>query len=157
MIFNVPFIARAWLSRAWYEIAGGGDERHLRAGTNVQRVVSTRQARSYVAKYVAKLPSGETPPWQGRFWGIIGRQHLDTYTVEWQLDGYGVARLTRAIRHLVSSRSRGAARKFRRRNKWCFCAGERSTVLIQWAADLSWTPLTLPRSRPPQWPSSVPL
>ncbi len=157
IVLHIPFLAKEWLSRVWYEVAGGGDERHRRAGTNVQRVVSTRQARSYVAKYVAKLPVGETPPWSGRFWGIVGRGHLDTYTVEWPFDGQGIARLTRAIRNLARGRSRGAARKFRRRNRWIFCDGERSTVLIQWAAGLPWTPLTLPRSRPSPWPSLVPL
>jgi len=42
---GVPFLARQWLSRAWYQI-GSDDPRHLRAGTQVQRCKSTRKALS---------------------------------------------------------------------------------------------------------------
>src|SRR6185503_11803793 len=38
LIFGVPFLAKEWLSRCWYAIARSGDERHFRAGTQVQRV-----------------------------------------------------------------------------------------------------------------------
>jgi len=56
VVMGVPFLARQWLSRAWYQIVGSDDPRHLRAGTQVQRCKSTRKAhQSYAAKYVAKI------------------------------------------------------------------------------------------------------
>ncbi len=32
-------VNKQWLSRAWYEIVGSGDEKHLRAGTTYQHIV----------------------------------------------------------------------------------------------------------------------
>jgi len=64
---GVPFLARQWLSRAWYQIVGSDDPRHLRAGTQVQRCKSTRKALSYAAKYVAKISTCAPVQHVGRF------------------------------------------------------------------------------------------
>lgn len=133
VILSTPFVSKEWLSRTWYEIVGSNDERHLRAGTNVQRCQSTRQALSYVAKYIAKLPEGETPAWEGRFWGFVGRQHGHVHTVRRTIDARGHARLARAIRNVVRSRSRAPFRSWRRRHGWCFFNGARASVLVEWA------------------------
>jgi hypothetical protein len=78
LVVGVPFIAKAWLSRSWYEVVKSGDARHLAAGTQVQLARSHRGVVSYAAKYTAKrqdLP----PDWQegvGRFWGVSARPNL---------------------------------------------------------------------------------
>ncbi len=80
-----PSQLRRWVSEAWYQIVGSGDERHLRAGTQVVRVKSWRGARGYAAKYLGKLepsqPADLFPPSQeavrtGRLWGVWHRPLL---------------------------------------------------------------------------------
>jgi hypothetical protein len=78
IVVGVPFMAKTWLSRAWYEVVGSCDPKHLAAGTNIQSVHSHRGVVSYAAKYTAKrqqLPDS----WQdgvGRWWGVFGRKNL---------------------------------------------------------------------------------
>jgi hypothetical protein len=76
---------RTWVSEAWYEIVGSGDERHLRAGTQVVRVKSWRGARGYAAKYLGKLETLQpaasccaehVPAGTGRLWGVWNRALL---------------------------------------------------------------------------------
>ena len=78
IVTGVPYLAREWLSRSWYEVVGSSDEKHLVAGTNVQQIMSSRGVAAYAAKYTAKaqqLPAD----WQdgvGRWWGVYGRERL---------------------------------------------------------------------------------
>ena len=69
----LPF--REYIGQAWYAVVGSGDERHLRAGTSVERVKSWNGVMSYVSKYIAKeqvYPGN----WYGRVWGVIGRENI---------------------------------------------------------------------------------
>lgn len=72
---------------AWYEIAGGGDEKHLSwhcglLGNGnrhcVQQVQSWRGVWSYAAKYLGKTfeVSGWSGIWTGRYWGIRHRSFI---------------------------------------------------------------------------------
>lgn len=54
IIFNMRYIDRHWISRAWYEVVGSGDDEHLRAGTSIEYPDYWEKAGSYVAKYIAK-------------------------------------------------------------------------------------------------------
>lgn len=76
---------REWLPRAWFDIAGAGDENHLLwhlgllSGNNthcVQRVNSFRGVWAYAAKYLGK--TFEIPGWEaaGRFWGVVRRKNI---------------------------------------------------------------------------------
>jgi hypothetical protein len=57
-----------WVSRAWYEIVGSNNEKHLRAGTNVQAIYgNTSKLMSYLSKYLAKTFEVEINT--GRVWG----------------------------------------------------------------------------------------
>lgn len=65
----------------WYEVVGSGDEKHLKAGTRVEKIRDWRGARSYASKYLGKLllendlqEIGWDHP--GRFWGVKGRKFL---------------------------------------------------------------------------------
>jgi hypothetical protein len=63
---------RLWLSQRWYEICGTGDERHLRAGTRLERLRIPEGARHYVVKEMAKMYQKQVPEGfrnVGRFWG----------------------------------------------------------------------------------------
>ena len=68
-----------WVSRAWFKIAGGGNEAHLRAGTNV--VESTSDCARYFAYMLKEKGRQNTVPEgfgdAGRFWGVWG------YRAEW--------------------------------------------------------------------------
>jgi len=112
LVVGLPFLAKDWLSRAWYEVVDSGDERHLRAGTQVQLARSHRGVVSYAAKYTAKreaLPES----WQGgvgRWWGVFERAKLG---IIWRWapltepQYYAAVRVVRAlVRHRLQRRSR---------------------------------------------------
>jgi hypothetical protein len=72
-----------WLPAAWYEIAGGGDVKHLHwhmgaLGNQhcVQQVYSKKGVLAYASKYLGK--TFEVEGWQnvGRYWGIINRENI---------------------------------------------------------------------------------
>ncbi len=64
-----------WVADAWWEVVGSGDSDHLEAGTRVEHIRSWGGIMRYVGKYIAK--EDEYPEdWQGRAWGIIGRENL---------------------------------------------------------------------------------
>lgn len=135
IVLGVPFLGRQWLSRAWYAVVGSHDERHLRAGTQVQRSRSTREAVAYVGKYLSKVSTHAPNFHRGRFWGVVGRQSLPTCTLQWPMERRGATRLARVIRHLVSSRSSGTKRKGYPPG-WSFCRGDAAVRAIVWAAQL---------------------
>jgi len=141
LVMGVPFLAKEWLSHAWYDVVGSHDPRHLRAGTQVQRCKSTRQALSYAAKYVAKISTGAQVEHTGRFWGVVGRESLHKSVIQWQLDRIGFTRLSRVIRNLVRSRSRTNHGRWRQTN-WCFANGNAGVRAILYAAGMTWTPNT---------------
>lgn len=74
MVVGVRFIDKEWVSRVWYEVVGSGDERHLRAGTRVERARSWKGVVAYVAKYMGKEVEGEG---EGRWWGVVNRAALE--------------------------------------------------------------------------------
>jgi len=89
IIYGVPFDRsfKEWLSRSWFEVVGSGDERHLRAGTNVQAARSLQGVKAYASKrYMGKELSPEelqdhaekVAGWAspGRFWGVLNRDCL---------------------------------------------------------------------------------
>jgi len=62
----------AELSARWYAAVGSGDERHLRAGTRMERLRTADGAARYVTKYATKTRQKSVPEDYrsvGRFWG----------------------------------------------------------------------------------------
>jgi hypothetical protein len=61
-----------WVSQAWYEVVDSNDPRHLRAGTNWEKIRKAKGALRYVAMYAHK-PTQRVVPKKyrnvGRFWG----------------------------------------------------------------------------------------
>lgn len=73
--------------QAWFEIAGGGDPKHLawhwgRCGHGnkhcVQKVQSFQGVRFYASKYLSKtfVTAGWDKLWTGRYWGVIAPANI---------------------------------------------------------------------------------
>jgi hypothetical protein len=64
----------SWVSRAWFEVVGSGDPRHIQAGTRVEKIRSVQGAFSYASKYFTKIVAA----WGnvGRWWGVFFRSRL---------------------------------------------------------------------------------
>ena len=61
-----------FIAMMWYKTVGSGDEKHLKAGTQISRIKSWRGVMAYASKYLGKTQEcNENPP--GRFWGIFNR------------------------------------------------------------------------------------
>lgn len=77
-LFTTERIDKLWLSKAWYEIVGSDDIRHLHAGTRIEELRSGRSGTiSYASKYAAKQEQKKIPPnviSAGRFWGVSGER-----------------------------------------------------------------------------------
>lgn len=122
---------REWLSRAWYEVVGSGDERHLRAGTGVDwgegiRASDPKRLAVYFLKratghnlgidkeYQHRVPfewggvneDGERGPegtGPGRFWGYRG---LDRCEAEVELDRQQFFQARRLLRRWARANGR---------------------------------------------------
>lgn len=101
VILGVSFLPKEWLAGAWYAIVGSGDEKHLYAGTQVQRVRRFGQLIAYASKYLAKVDK-ETDYPDGRQWGVIGRQHLPIELVEVQLSESDMLAIKRIARSRIA-------------------------------------------------------
>lgn len=129
IVLGIPFLARQWLARVWFEVVGSGDERHKKAGTQVARVSDYRRALGYASKYVAKVTSSYSAEDTGRFWGVIGRESLPRSTCFIRLERGEYCRLVRVLRGLITSRSKRPVRGTFR-GRWAICRGDRATALV---------------------------
>jgi hypothetical protein len=74
-MFATGEVEKEALSLAWYKIVGSEDEKHLRAGTKVERIKKPHAIAAYAAKYAAKVEQKTVPEGYegvGRFWGTFG-------------------------------------------------------------------------------------
>jgi len=90
---------RAWVARAWFEVVGSGDARHLRAGTAVdQQFCSKVRSSRMIAWYFAKhnIKGDHSKAYQndapddahhiGRYWGIVGiERKVSTFPISHDL------------------------------------------------------------------------
>ena len=67
---------RKEVAEQWYRVVGSGDERHLRAGTEVSPIKSTAGIIGYMASYMAKKDQTLPDNFTGRYWGFIGKVDL---------------------------------------------------------------------------------
>ena len=74
-----PALLQRWLSLAWYQVVGSGDQKHLRAGTNCRVLLSRRHAANYVSKYIGKEENDQFAA--GRRWGAFGALDLSASVV----------------------------------------------------------------------------
>jgi len=97
MVFGPGWIDAKWCARAWYQIVGSGDERHLMAGTQVARVKSWRGVMFYAAKYLGKVVGDACAGMVGRFWGVHRREYLPIELITIQMDFCQFFRLRRLL------------------------------------------------------------
>lgn len=106
LIWGADFLKLfCWVPEAWYKVVKSGDEKHLRAGTSVQRVRTWRGVMSYASKYLGKNID-KMPGWEhvGRYWGIFSRKQVPWAKTEFAELNYKQAtkmlRLLRRYAHL---------------------------------------------------------
>ena len=105
LVFGTDWLDKGWLSRTWFEVVGSGDERHLRAGTQVQLVQSWRRVMGYAAKYLAKDVDQLPEVWRqgvGRWWGVHRRAAVPREAMEVELKGGAFFRVRRVLRRLIA-------------------------------------------------------
>lgn len=100
IVFNVRRIDGDWLRRAWFEVVGSGDEKHLRAGIRIEQLRGARQGIGYVGKYVSKEALAELG-WTGRTWGVFGREQLPVSFAYAELSMREFHQMRRILRHYV--------------------------------------------------------
>ena len=104
---------RCWVSRSWYEVVGSADEKHLKAGTNVQRIRSWRGVMFYASKYMGKEVEviGDEEP--GRFWGVVNARALPwSVTLRVRLDWEVFYKLRRVLSKLTGRSLKGYERSW---------------------------------------------
>jgi hypothetical protein len=100
------------LSEWWYEVVRSGDEKHLRAGTGIERLRLKDGAARYASKYASKWEQKLVPAeFQevGRMWGLFGGVRPHRFEIEGRLRGE-VAAVHRVVRRLQEARSRARLR-----------------------------------------------
>lgn len=72
MVWGVDFVCLyAFVGQNWFEVVGSGDEKHLLAGTKVEKVRHSRGSKAYFAKYIGKSDYSFQEG-VGRYWGFRG-------------------------------------------------------------------------------------
>jgi len=110
------YINKNDLSNEWYNVVSSGDERHLRAGTQIQSIKSEKHLFSYLYSYVNKLHQKVVPVLfqsVGRFWGAS--RNLLVFKLYQKISHY--YNLSRSIR-LLRRWYRAHLRKFKIKWKW---------------------------------------
>lgn len=102
-----------WTAKAWFEIVGSGDEKHLRAGVRVERVKDPTSALWYMSSYASKDDQTKPGFRVGRYWGSFNKKHLPVAPVEVdQLSQRQAVVVARCLRkHRVASMKAAAIRK----------------------------------------------
>jgi len=81
LVWGLSIHCRELISLLWFQVVGSGDIKHLKAGTQVQKIRSWRGVMSYASKYMGKLETGVSGQ-SGRFWGVSGRGYIPWSAIE---------------------------------------------------------------------------
>jgi hypothetical protein len=128
-----------WLSRNWYDVAGTGDLKHFKAGTNVKVLLSKREVFFYVSKYMGKVEGEEGCECPGRFWGVVNPKNIPMGQRKViPCTGKQAAQLMRFMRRYIHAVTQ---RKYRF-NRWsmsCMCHADFWLERLPQLLDLSMT------------------
>ena len=108
------------MSRHWFGVVESGDFAHYLAGTRVERLRTIKGAFAYAGKrYMAKkeeMPVMEQKP--GRYWGVIGREHLPLGKREdREVSASQAVKLRRVMRRYRLANTPPEKRKFLRKSQ----------------------------------------
>jgi len=123
---------RKWTAQAWYEVVKSGDVRHLKAGTQVDRVRTWRGVVSYCGKYLGKEVAAPCDPetgevWStGRIWGVWRREMLPIEMQEKLITYQQAYRMRRIIARAKKWNIRG------RRGLTCFLRSDTTERILRW-------------------------
>ena len=65
-----------FISEAWFQVVGSGDQKHFIAGTRVEKMRSATAAIRYVTGYASKTDQTLVGKKAGRYWGVVGKQNI---------------------------------------------------------------------------------
>jgi hypothetical protein len=113
------FIPKDELADRWYNIVDSRDEKHLKAGTSVDRIKSKGHLYGYLSNYIKKLEQ-KIPPEGfenvGRFWGAS--RNLLTFEMFQKINHYyKLSRMIRLIRQWYKAHLRQFSIKWRWRGQ----------------------------------------
>jgi len=96
---------KSFISHLWFKTVKSGDEKHLKAGTQVARVRSWRGVMSYASKYMAK--EGDYNQECGRIWGCFNEQYIPwSKILENEITQEKVIKLMRLMRRYARIKAR---------------------------------------------------
>lgn len=130
LVFGVPSLPVAWVSRSWYQVVGSGDPKHLAAGTQVARVKSWRGVAAYASKYMAKIGGGSVLADVGRYWGVLGGENLPVVVVEVVLSFAQFFKLRRVLRRYLAGRGVRLPDKSEWQGRTCFMSWDVGARLL---------------------------
>jgi hypothetical protein len=96
-----------FVSEAWFEVVGSGDQKHFIAGTRVEKIRTVMGAMHYVSGYASK--SDQTLPGRkvGRYWGVVARKNIPWGQPETIALNQAESKLTlRTVRRYIQSVNR---------------------------------------------------
>jgi hypothetical protein len=65
-----------FVSEAWFEVVGSGDQKHFIAGTRVEKLRSATAAIRYVSGYASKSDQTLVGKKVGRYWGVVAKENI---------------------------------------------------------------------------------
>lgn len=65
-----------FISEAWFQVVGSGDQKHFIAGTRVEKLRSATAAIRYVSGYASKTDQTLVGKKVGRYWGVVGTENI---------------------------------------------------------------------------------
>jgi hypothetical protein len=99
---------KKWADRAWYEVVGSGDEKHLRAGVTSEWVRSRGGALGYLVKYLGKDDQTRPGDFTGRYWGLCNKCALPLAPVrKEEKSDHDAVLIRRVFRKMTESQIKG--------------------------------------------------
>jgi hypothetical protein len=102
---------RRFISSSWYEVTGKVSEGHLRAGTRVETIRKSKEATSYVERYMAKPEEFPEGLQTGRIWGIWNEELLPVRWETVQVSLRDAFKIRRIYRKLARRKGSGSLRR----------------------------------------------
>lgn len=97
---------RLSISRMWFEVVGSHDEKHLKAGTQINKIANRQHLLCYLNKYIEKKEQSEVPEGfinPGRVWGY-NKKFVDLLIERAMITRRELGRQTRLIRQIWKRR-----------------------------------------------------